>query len=427
MLRAFVEGKNTIWYNEEQACNVSLSQDGSNRTLFLDFASKTGVDFAGSNYGTHQRILIADSTGSLINAIPSPANYSFDHSEWAPGGIVATLANDNEVHEAVVFVNPSDSSVTRLVEGPELWHPNLWSRKGHKGQDESNLDLDSAGVYYRYNAENYLQSTAVETALRMQDFWRVHQDVEFIALGSSMTLDALVADSIKTYKSLNMSMPLADIHFFQFFLRKYIFPYAEKVKAVMVELTPGFVYRDWKTHFAYVYSFSPGLLYDFTHLDRCNKDSIAARSQEQVLPRDMYAQNYMEGIFLLPSNSWGDTYVSVTDPQVFEDVHVQENLGIYRDLKAEAEALGIKIFLTITPRNPKYRNTEYFDVVGPKWDVANQIIESVKSMGYYVFDEYKGGNHDYSGAMANDNVHLSYKGAEKYTRRLDSLLATMKD
>lgn len=393
MLRAFVEGKNTIWYNEGQACNVSLSQDGSNRTLFLDFASKTGVDFAGSDYGTHQRILIADSTGSLINAIPSPANYSFDHSEWAPGGIVATLANDNEVHEAVVFVNPSDSSVTRLVEGPELWHPNLWSRKGHKGQDESNLDLDSAGVYYRYNAENYLQPTAVETALRMQDFW----------------------------------LTLADIHFFQFFLRKYIFPYAEKVKAVMVELTPGFVYRDWKTHFAYVYSFSPGLLYDFTHLDRCNKDSIAARSQEQVLPRDMYAQNYMEGIFLLPSNSWGDTYVSVTDPQVFEDVHVQENLGIYRDLKAEAEALGIKIFLTITPRNPKYRNTEYFDVVGPKWDVANQIIESVKSMGYYVFDEYKGGNHDYSGAMANDNVHLSYKGAEKYTRRLDSLLATMKD
>ena len=40
------EGQDVIWYNEEQACNVSLSKDGSKRTLFLDFGTDTDVPTA---------------------------------------------------------------------------------------------------------------------------------------------------------------------------------------------------------------------------------------------------------------------------------------------------------------------------------------------------------------------------------------------
>jgi hypothetical protein len=86
LLRARVSDKESIWYNSEQACNVSLAQDGSKRVAFLDFGGKTGKAFVGSNYATHQQILIADSTGKLIQTIKAPEGYTFDHSEWTTDG-----------------------------------------------------------------------------------------------------------------------------------------------------------------------------------------------------------------------------------------------------------------------------------------------------------------------------------------------------
>ena len=84
-MRARVKGKDTIWYNKEQACNASLAKDSSKRTAFLDFAGKTGRNFIGKDYATHQYILIADSTGKLKQYIQAPTGYTFDHSEWAVG------------------------------------------------------------------------------------------------------------------------------------------------------------------------------------------------------------------------------------------------------------------------------------------------------------------------------------------------------
>ena len=100
-------GRDTVWYNGEQACNVSLANDGSKRVAFLDFGGKTGAEFVGKSYGTHERLLIADSTGKLIKAIAAPDGFSFDHAEWAlnyisskpnSGFIVATLTNPNGAH-----------------------------------------------------------------------------------------------------------------------------------------------------------------------------------------------------------------------------------------------------------------------------------------------------------------------------------------
>ena len=96
LLRARVLGRDTVWYGGEQACNASLSKDGSKRTLFLDFGGLTGQKFVGEKYGTHEQLLIADSLGKLIQSIPAPAGYSFDHSEWVFGSdnlVVATLSN----------------------------------------------------------------------------------------------------------------------------------------------------------------------------------------------------------------------------------------------------------------------------------------------------------------------------------------------
>lgn len=127
-LRIHQGQNNDIWYSQEQACNVSLAQDGSKRTAFLDFGGKPGQEFVGSHYATHERILIADSTGKLIQSIAAPNGYTFDHTEWvsSTSNLVATLTNINGSHKKIVLVSTVDTTFIDLAEGEELWHPCLW-------------------------------------------------------------------------------------------------------------------------------------------------------------------------------------------------------------------------------------------------------------------------------------------------------------
>ena len=120
-----------VWYDYEQTCNASLLNDGSKRTLFLDMGGKQSKAFAGEDAKAHQRILVVDSLGTVIAAVPAPVNTAYDHTEWVnyKDYVVASLLDVNEFHTKIVLVNMMDSMVVDLVSGGELWHPNLWMKK----------------------------------------------------------------------------------------------------------------------------------------------------------------------------------------------------------------------------------------------------------------------------------------------------------
>ena len=103
----YTDARDTVWYNGEQACNASLSKDGSKRTAFLDFASATGREFVGESYAVHERLLVMDSTGALVASVAAPSGYSFDHAEWVQGRsdlAVATITNAQGAHSKIVLV-----------------------------------------------------------------------------------------------------------------------------------------------------------------------------------------------------------------------------------------------------------------------------------------------------------------------------------
>jgi hypothetical protein len=56
---------------------------------------------------------------------------------------------------------------------------------------------------------------------------------------------------------------------------------------------------------------------------------------------------------------------------------------------------------------------------------AENIIKRVSKLDLVMLDENKGGDHDYTDAMAYDFDHLSTLGAKQLTRRVDSLLNTL--
>ena len=430
LLRTKISGHDSIWYNGEQACNASLAKDSTSRTLFLDFGGKTGQAFVGEKYGVHERLLVADASGHLIQSVASPLGYSFDHSEWVIGrsGLaVATLTNSSGAHTKIVLVNIADSSIVDLVEGDELWHPCLWVNSGISGSDSEIIDLDSAGVYFVYHPENHLTSSSVELAMKLQMFWKDAEKFECFALGSSMLMDAVIEDSVKSCRMLNMGVTLADVYLFKYLLDHYITPYAPKERILVVELAPGLLFRNQAIYLDFLRNYSPGLVYDENHLNADNHDLVARISQEFSYPRDLFTQGYMEGTFLLESVSWGDTYVSVDVSQMsFESPDLQASIDILKSIKEDAEERGIKLLLAITPRNPAYyTKTNSFGLFGPSQDVADKIIDELKSAGFHIFDENKNGKHDYTPEQAYNNAHLSYLGAERFTSRLDSVLSVI--
>lgn len=123
----------TVWYNGEQICNVSLARDSSLRTSFLDIGGSEGIAFVGQKYYPHTRLLVADSLGKIIQAVPSPEYTAFDHTEWLSQGEfqIATLQNQKKelAHDQIVLVDMKNEEVTEFVSGEDMWHPAFWFEK----------------------------------------------------------------------------------------------------------------------------------------------------------------------------------------------------------------------------------------------------------------------------------------------------------
>ncbi|MCF0221296.1 MAG: TIGR02171 family protein [Fibrobacter sp.] len=417
----------TVWYNEEQACNASLSKDDTKRTLFLDFASKTGRDFTGEMYHTHQRILMADSTGRLIHSVAAPQGYTFDHSEWISRQdfskenlAIATLANNDGAHRKITLVNVDDSTAADLVEGDEIWHPCLWV--GTASNADENIDLDSAGLYFENYDGGSLVSISVELAMKMKKFWQLYKEVEYLSFGSSMTNNAIFDDSVTVYKSLNMAAALSDLHFALYIIKNYAMPYAKKLKAISIELAPAFIFRTESDLWETIKNASPGFAYDEHHLQG-NVETISSIAQEREYPRNLLPMDYIDDTFLLRSSSWETPDVPVDiSYMTLDNPAIQMNIEKLVELKAYAAQNGIIFFMTITPRSPEYRDTDSFGYFGPSWNVARAIIEKIEGTGIPVFDEYNYGNHDYTSVMGSGSFHMSYLGAYQFTRRLNAFI-----
>ena len=423
-----------IWYDGEQACNASLSKDGSKRTLFLDFGGNAGRTFVGTNYKVHEELLIADSTGNLVQAVPTLKGYRFDHSEWA-GGIlkdsasnlvVVSLTNVNEAHEYIALVDLRDNSVHLLVQGGDLWHPCLWVRQENASHPKPIVDKDSAGAYFEYDASNPVVFSSVELAMHLKSFWKYSDEVEAVAFGSSMVLDAVVEPAMTSYFTLNMGVSLTDVHLAEYLLRHYVLPYAPKIKVVVVELSPGLLFRGFEENAGWLIDHSPGMLYDRNHLSSETKNEIADLSLDQEYPRDLFSQQYLKNTFLLPPGGWNAPEIAVDSSGMTADLpNVQSGLEALRSIKRMTDSCGIALVAAITPRNPAYRDTDAFDIFGPPRDVAHELIQAVADMGILIFDENKDGLHDYTDDMAANSYHVSYLGAIQFTERLDSLLKTL--
>ena len=439
ILRAFVadSGKtleqtafDTVWYNGEQACNVSLSQDGRKRTLFLDFASSTGRKFVGERYATHQRIFVADSTGRLIQSVKSPVGTTFDHSEWVshvPNIAVATLMGGNGAHFKIVLVNLSDSSFIELAKGDELWHPNVWSDY-IEDESENALNLDSACVYMTENS--YVTTRIMK--VKMDLFWQYKDSAEVVIIGSSRSFAGVDPEFIKSRFAINMAYSAEDLEGTLFYIQNYILPLMPKLKVIVLALDYDRWYvrdENWIAWFSNI----PGYEYDKNHgfwKDGLIGDMVAA-SQKALNPdADEYLlYGYHKGLFCSLTEGWGDDMPEVSyDSLWFEKDSSAIHFNLYKlsVILELSKNQGVQVVGIVFPQSPNYLNTGAWGRYGPTRKAAKILQNKVAELenrysNFTVMDEYHDGYHDYEYKSFSNDDHLGHWGAALMAIRLDSL------
>ncbi len=435
--------KDEVWYNSEQACNASLTRDNSKKTLFLDFGGETGRTFTGVEYGTHEMLLVADSVGNLIQGIPSPSGYSFDHSEWAVGDtsmtvkgnglVVASLTDANGAHTKLVLLNTADSSMIDLVEGEELWHPNLWVAQKVFLENGDTLNFDSAGVYYAKNA-------GVLLTYKMKLFWQLHDSLEIVALGSSRMSSGFIAGDITAGFTLNMACIPNDMDVIRHLAINYILPHSPKLKTLVVGLDLDLWSHTSGYNLKKNFGAAPGYHYDEKH--GYWKDGVSAAFIENNLySRVSNEEEYdsvkaQNGWVELECISWSSQEVSkmeITEDSTWSEDPLTYNMALEQlvEILDAAKNRHINVVGVVFPQSPQFRLTGAFGRHGMMRSHAENLLSSIQKLegtysNFTLVDENNMGIHSYVDSTAYDYDHLCAKGARKLTCKLDSLLVRLK-
>jgi len=440
LLRAHMENKtsvkDTVWYGGDQACNASLALDGSRRTVFLDFGGKDGREFSKTDYDVHEQLLVADSTGKLVQMVPAPDGFTFDHSEWVLGAhdirnnlVVTSLADVNGAHSKIVLVNLADSSYIDLVEGEEVWHPCVWRKDLLNLGDDFKYDIDSIGVYMTPTTHASTRTMSV----KMEMFWKYLDSVEVLIAGSSRSLSGADPYYITTGFALNMAYPAGDLTGTEYILKNYAIPLIPHLKTIVISLDFDlwfFKSENWDLWFGDI----PGFVYDEHH--DFWKDGIPedmAQIMENTLVLDSFehfSYSYHRGLNYSQTTGWG-----LETPEVVQDVKwfqndrsgYNYNMDKIKSILKLAKERDILVVGVIYPQSPNYVKVGAWGRYGLSVDDADYIKSQVSALSktypnFLILDEYKNGNHDYSYKEFGNEDHLGLKGAEKLTGRLDSLL-----
>lgn len=434
------DAQNAIWYNGEQACNASLVKDGTNRTAFLDFGGKTGRTFVGQSYSSHQRILIADKNGNLVQAISAWPGHTFDHTEWASNGevsnIVATLVNADGEHQFIVLVNVKDSVVMPIVQGEELWHPCLWiapstkAKTPEKSTSSMPLDPDSAGVYFKEGTLG--AEVAIKWRYKMELLWKYKDSINTIILGSSRALHGVIPSELsKEFRAMNFANSNGTLYCAKFFLDNYAHTHIKNLKYIIVtiDIDLGY-YTPSNSYFLTFSPYSPGFLYDATH--EFWKNGVP----EELAQRTYEAPGYSAYTFLREtdgyeekeSKGWGKAKVWKDSTWMLTQSSAYlANFDLLKEFLGVTYPWNVKVIGVIFPQNPDYKNTGAFGFHGLQRSQAPALIQEIADLSKFytnftLMDENKMGDHEYTNEMAFDNDHLAHPGAIHFTHKLNDLL-----
>jgi len=418
-----------------QACNVSMCTDSAynGRCLFLDFGSPVTSTLTGTKYGVHQYIFVADCNDSIVGWYKYPdGESSWDNPEWSNNSdfAIATGCNGSDVPDAIYIIGLKSAAYQKIVSGTMLAEPVLWIAPGSLADTGANdsLNLDSLGQYDD-PAVSYNVSVLTK---RMQGFWKHCDSMKVVFLGSSHTSYGIDPNYFTANQVANMSIFGGPFSMAELLITHYLLNHSPSLKLVGCDLIPATM--NWPDYFTpwQLIGSNVGFNYDENHgywrtgLPANFKELVAlapcpSLPSVDTLGSDHGAQCSGWG-GSSPDLSGGGTGWSTDDPQY------QTNFAILKDVARLLYANKVHFLLYITPESPYYKNTDSYARYGPSWPTEEAVVARIKALqdtfpGYFHFyDANLDGNHDYADSEASDCEHLCPVGAQKLSRRMDSVV-----
>jgi uncharacterized protein (TIGR02171 family) len=418
-----------------QVCNVSISPDMTNpkEALFLDFGSY-GVKSTLTNdiYNLHAYIFRINFSNQVMQWYRPPNGFeAWDHPEWSNqyDYAIANVQNSQGTHPSIFCINLKDSAYLEIVQGVDLWHPGLWISGASAGYSGS-LSLDSLGYYNEPPSSGY----QTELAQKLPDFWRLHDSLDFICVGSSRMQNGFAPLILKPYNGYNLGYGAGGLISDSVLINHYALLHCPRLKVVLMSLDIGWLNdslgdNSWLPGTENTKGYNYDRNHQFWHLGL--PDSFV--EYVWAAPNPHY-EVLMNNLGLIPTQAggWG-----VDNPECFDQtVWTTQNPEYLRNFRHIAEMANdlknrqIHLIAIIFPQSPHYVNTPYFGSDGPRWELADTIITQFRDLEianqyFHLYDAHQRGLHDYNDSEAQNWAHLSEAGAIKLTTRLKPLLDSL--
>ena len=231
-----------------------------------------------------------------------------------------------------------------------------------------------------------------------------------------------------------------EIHMSKDLLIKYIMPHFKKMKYLVVSLDLDFWWKtpsgkddNWFADDANAkYLLYPGFVYDRNHDYWAGEEDLTPL-YEATKEGILYSSNRTDNIIELRgqlhttcAKSWPGASFGATISDPGQEI-IRGSMNSLKTIIEESAKRGVTVIGTILPQSPAYKGSKYFGYLGMSRSIADSLIGEFTQMqntysNFVLFDENKGGEHDYAGGMNEDAQHLCDEGAKIYTQRLDSLL-----
>ena len=412
-----------------QVCNVSAAPDASGRVLFLDFGFNGKSSVVGRPYGVHEIAFIADSIGTVLQAIPAPEGKSrWDHLEWSnnPRWATAVPLEISGAYKEIHILDANSGKSRPIASSDELWMPKLWIGEAAKHTIDERIAPDSAGAWTVPNNNSANEEFSVKT----RAFWRLHGRINVAFIGNSRPKSGFDPSLIHVGTAFNWGYSGAEIAGNRRVIEQYLLPHAPWLQVVLLGLTPGWMFAYRSENWSNIET-TIGYKYDLNHRFWRNEiptaylDAVNSRKWPSAISYDSLGGRIHRG-----SKSVTNPPATNIPATIDENFSSQPFLDNWIDLVAVVDTLntlGIQVVLVNFPQRGDYGSTPYMGIYGPTWNRWHELSRRLRSLEtshplFHFYDAHLDGKHDYPDTSFINEDHLNHIGAIQLSNRLDSLL-----
>jgi len=400
--------------------------------MFLDFGSGgTHSSVVGRRYGVHEIIFIANSaTGNNTHIeafFETPREYgAWNYPEWSnhPDFAVAVATPTTPGGTSALYlIRCSDSAYLKIGEGSNIVDPSLWINPAViSEQDDPYRDFGKYDIPVRSNFQ-------LEITSKLKLFWTRRKSIECAFIGFSTMYYGINPHAISHCTALSLACRGMEQQLSMIVARDYVFHHSPDLKIVVLHLGPGWMDVDPYPVDPFLSGFGDSKGYEFDSTNNFWADGVPPAIEEKIEAfRETQWLNHDTAGSYLPrtSGSWGKPLIEGTD-YALTDTFVAMNLSLLREFASLCASKEIHALVVFFPHNPAYKNTSMIGRFGPSRETYEELDVWLRELEksntwFHFYDANNYGNHDYTDDDAIDPNHLGYRGQQKLSARVDSVI-----